>query len=67
MQTEMERRDMRRLSNEESNRITRECLQRSLLGLMKEQDFEKISKGSKRGLKLILTSRCYHVVALLSG
>ena len=29
--------------------------------------FEKISKGSKRGLKLILASRCYHTVALLSG
>ena len=28
---------------------------------------EKISKGSKRGLKLILVPRCYHAVALLSG
>ena len=28
---------------------------------------KKISKGSKRGLKLILASRCYHAVALLSG
>ena len=31
------------------------------------ESFEKISKGSKRGLKLILASRCYHVVTLLSG
>ena len=31
------------------------------------EGFEKISKKSKRRLKLILTSRCYHAVALLSG
>ena len=31
------------------------------------ENFEKISKGSKRGWKLILVSRCDHVVALLSG
>ena len=31
------------------------------------EGFEKISKRSKRGLKLILASRCYHAVALLSG
>ena len=31
------------------------------------EGFNKISKGSKRGLKLILVPRCYHVVALLSG
>ena len=31
------------------------------------EGFEKISKGSKRGLKLMLASRCYHAVALLSG
>ena len=31
------------------------------------EGFEKISKASKKGLKLILVSRCYHVVALLSG
>ena len=29
--------------------------------------FEKISKRSKRGLKLIMVLRCYHAVALLSG
>ena len=31
------------------------------------ESFEKISKESKRGLKLILASKCYHAVALLSG
>ena len=31
------------------------------------EGLENISKRSKRGLKLILASRCYHVVALLSG
>ena len=30
------------------------------------EGFEKISKRSKRGLKLILASKCYHVTALLS-
>ena len=36
--------------------------------IQKEHEgFEKISKRSKRGLKLILVLRCYHVVALLSG
>ena len=31
------------------------------------EGFKKISKRSKRGLKLIQAFRCYHVVALLSG
>ena len=31
------------------------------------EGFKKISERSKRGLKLILASRCYHAVALLSG
>ena len=31
------------------------------------EGFEKISKGSKKRLKLILASRCYHTIALLSG
>ena len=31
------------------------------------EGFKKISKGSKRGLKLILVPRSYHVVALLNG
>ena len=33
----------------------------------KYEGFEKISKGSKRELKLILASKCYHAIALLSG
>ena len=31
------------------------------------EGFKKISKRCKRGLKLILASRCYYAVALLSG
>ena len=31
------------------------------------EGFEKISNGSKRGLKLILVPKCYHAIALLSG
>ena len=31
------------------------------------EGFEKISKRSKRGLELILASRCYHAIAPLSG
>ena len=31
------------------------------------EGFEKISKASKRGFTRILTSRCYHAIALLSG
>ena len=31
------------------------------------EGFKKISKKSNRGLKLILSSRCCHAVALLSG
>ena len=31
------------------------------------EGFKKISKKSKRGLKLILASKCYHAFALLSG
>ena len=34
---------------------------------LEHEGFEKISKRSKRGLKLILASRCYHVVSLSSG
>ena len=41
---------------------------RKTVQVRKEHEgFEKISKGSKRGLKLILVPRCYHAVALLSG
>lgn len=42
-QTEMERRNALRLSNEESNRLTRECIEAALVLLMKEHDFQSIS------------------------
>ena len=43
MKTELEKRDILRLSNEESNRVTRECLQIAMIRLMDRKDFEKIS------------------------
>ena len=36
-------REVLRLSNEESNRITRECLQSALIHLMGKKDFERIT------------------------
>lgn len=36
-------RDIRRMSNEEANRLTRECLQTALVYLMSEKSFEKIT------------------------
>ena len=42
-QTEMERRNALRLSNEESNRLTRECIESALVLLMKNTDFHAIS------------------------
>ena len=42
-QTEMELRNALRLSNEESNRLTRECIEAALILLMKENDFQSIS------------------------
>ena len=42
-QTEMKRRYALRLSNEESNRLTRECIESALLLLMKESGFQSIS------------------------
>ena len=42
-QTEMNRRNALRLSNEESNRLTRECIEAALILLMKESDFQSIS------------------------
>ena len=42
-QTEMERRNVLRLSNEESNRLTRECIEAALVLLMKDHDFQSIS------------------------
>ena len=41
--TEMEKRNALRLSNEESNKLTRECLQTALILLMAEKDIDKIS------------------------
>ena len=41
--TEMQRRNALRLSNEESNRLTRECIEAALVMLMKDADFASIS------------------------
>lgn len=41
--TELEKRDILRMSNEESNRLTKECLQTALIYLMGEKPFEKIT------------------------
>lgn len=41
--TELEKRDVLRMSNEESNRLTKECLQTALVYLMSEKPFEKIT------------------------
>jgi len=43
MKTELEKREILRLSNEESNKITRECLRIAMFKLMDKKDFEKIS------------------------
>ena len=43
MQTELRRRNALRLSNEESNRLTRECIESALILLMKETGFQSIS------------------------
>lgn len=42
-QTEMERHGALRLSNEESNRLTRECIQTALLMLLAEKELGKIT------------------------
>ncbi|MBQ8616176.1 MAG: TetR/AcrR family transcriptional regulator [Oscillospiraceae bacterium] len=42
-QTELKRRNALRLSNEESNQLTRECIEAALVMLMKDHDFESIS------------------------
>lgn len=42
-QTELQKRDVLRLSNEETNRITRECIQSALVVLMSEKPFDKIT------------------------
>ncbi len=40
---ELQKRDMLRLSNEETNRITKECIHSALVHLMGEKPFDKIS------------------------
>ena len=44
--TELQKRDVLRMSNEESNRLTRECLQTALIQLMSEKPFDQILKNS---------------------
>lgn len=41
--TELEKREVLRMSNEESNRLTKECLQTALIHLMSEKSFEQIT------------------------
>lgn len=41
--TELEKKEILRLSNEESNKLTKECLQTALIQLMNEKPFDKIS------------------------
>ncbi|MGN0606559.1 MAG: TetR/AcrR family transcriptional regulator [Oscillospiraceae bacterium] len=43
MKNELEKRDILRMSNEESHQITKECLQTALILLMGEKPFEKIT------------------------
>ena len=43
MKTELERKEILRLSNEESNKITRDCLRIAMFKLMDREDYEKIS------------------------
>ena len=50
MKTELEKKAMKRLSNAEANRLTRECLQIALIKLMAEKDFEKITVTEITGL-----------------
>lgn len=42
-QTELQKRDVLRLSNEETNRITKDCIQSALVVLMSEKPFDKIT------------------------
>lgn len=41
--TELQRKEVLRLSNEESNLFTKECIETALLALMKEKEFKDIS------------------------
>ncbi len=43
MISELQQRDMQRLSNGESQKLSRECLENALFRLMGEKDYEKIS------------------------
>ena len=43
MKTELENMEVLRLSNEESNKITRECLRVAMFKLMNQESFEKIT------------------------
>lgn len=43
MQTEMEKRDVLRLNNQESNQLTRECITMAMMYLMSEKSYESIS------------------------
>lgn len=43
MKTELEKREILRLSNEESNKITRDCLRIAMIKLMDKKEFDKIS------------------------
>ena len=56
MSTELEKRNIRRMSNKESNRITKECICDALIELMKEHPYKDISmtmiiekSGASRG------------------
>ena len=41
--TELQKQDIKRFSNEETNRITKECIQSALIVLMGEKPYDKIS------------------------
>ena len=43
LKTQLEKLEILRLSNQESNQITRECLEAALLDLMTTKDLDKIS------------------------
>ena len=43
LQTELAKRDVLRLNNQESNELTRECIDMALMYLMSEKPFESIS------------------------
>ena len=42
-QTELQKKEILRMNNKESNQLTRECLQLSLMHLMSDQPYEKIT------------------------